>query len=259
LQPQVEQEDLAAWLDDVDHDKEQGQGRIGAMALPSGRVYSTMENGAVGRCQGMVSMLNSSSAGLKQLKRSATIKRSETKYNEATRLLFGFAEAEIRATPLEIVAFILDAADSRVEQTKTAANPNFVRLECVEHVNPHHTIVFTRVKAQGVRDRTFLNSVVAKQVAEDPPTFVVAVVSIPSHEKISQKDEAGAVRGENCRSFRLTEAAPGVTKLEYGCSLDLKGRIPQIVTNTIAIPSQMNRASSLHSVTWILERHACEV
>ncbi len=118
-----------------------------------------------------------------------------------------------------------------------------------------------RVKAQGIRDRTFLNSVVAKQVTEDPPTFVVAVVPIPSHEnlKISQKDEAGAVRGENCRSFLLTELAPGVTKLEYGCSLDLKGRIPQIVTNTIAIPTQMNRASSLHSVTWILERHAYEV
>jgi hypothetical protein len=81
-------------------------------------------------------------------------------------------------------------------------------------------------------------SAVAKQVAEDPPTFLVAVVPIPSHDKVTRKDEAGAVRGENCRSFRLTKLAPGVTKLEYSCSLDLKGHVPQIITDTIAVPTQ---------------------
>jgi hypothetical protein len=75
-------------------------------------------------------------------------------------------------------------------------------------------------------------------VADDPPTFVVAVVPIPSHDKIRPKDEAGAVRAENCRSLRITAVAPGVSNLEYACTLDLKGNVPRFVTNMIAVPAQ---------------------
>jgi hypothetical protein len=242
LQPKLEDEDLAVWLDDLNHDTKHRQGRIGEMALaaalPSGRVYSTMENGAVERCQRMFALFDGSSASATHLQRPATIQRSETKYDEATRLLFGFAEAEIRADPLDIVAYILDHASSRRGQTEAADDPDVVRRECLERVNPHHVVVFARYKARGMRDRTFLVSGVAKQVAEHPRTFVVAVVPIPSHDNITQKDEAGAIRAESCRSFRLTEVAPGVTKLEYSCSLDLKGHVLQIITDTLAVPQQ---------------------
>jgi hypothetical protein len=54
-------------------------------------------------------------------------------------------------------------------------------------------------------------------VADNPLTYAVALVPIPSHAKIGPKDEKGAVRAELYRSFRLTEAAPGVTKLECTC------------------------------------------
>jgi hypothetical protein len=249
LQPKLEDEDLAVWLDDLHHDTKHRQDRIGEMALaaalPSGRVYSTMENGAVERCQRMFALFDASSASATHLKRPATIQRSETKYDEATRLLFGFAEAEIRADPLDIVAYILDHASSRRGQTEAADDPDVVRRECLERVNPHHVVVFARYKARGMRDRTFLMSAVAKQVTDDPPTFLVAVVPIPSHDKITRKDEAGAIPAENCRSFRLTKLAPGVTKLEYSCSLDLKGHIPQIITDTIAVPRQQGTVYDL--------------
>ena len=145
----------------------------------------------------------------------------------------GFAEAEIRADPLLIVAYCLNA-DGRHVSTPL---PNRVRYE-VFHINAHHLVTFIRFKAPGVRDRVFLNSAIAKQVADDPPTFVVAVVPIPSHDKIRPKDEAGAVRAENCRSFRITAVAPGVSNLEYACTLDLKGNVPRFVTNMIAVPAQ---------------------
>jgi hypothetical protein len=232
----VEEEDLAMFLEDVDHDTEERQARIRSLASPSGRIYSTMENHAVARSLGMFDVFESNSTGTTQLNCSATMKRLETKFDEATRLLLGFAEAEIRADPLLIVAYILNA-DSRCLSTPY---PNVVRYE-VFHINAHHTVNFLRYKAPGIRDRTFLVSVIAKQVADDPPTFVVAVVPIPSHNMICPKDEAGAVRAENCRSFRITAVAPGVSNMEYACTLDLKGRVPHFVTNMIAVPAQRVR------------------
>ena len=110
-----------------------------------------------------------------------------------------------------------------------AANANLVRFECLASVNAHHTVGYGRFKARGVSDRTFLASTIAKQVAEEPLTFEVAVVPRPRHErheKIGPKDEAGAIRGEVYRSFRCTEVTPGITKLESSGSIDLKGRVP---------------------------------
>jgi hypothetical protein len=233
LQPKVEEEALVVFLDDLHHDATQRQARIAEMALPSGLVYSTMENHAVARCLGMFEMFDSNLVGATPLNRSASMVRLETKFDEATRLLLGFADAEIRADPLLIVAYCLNA-DGRCVSTP---HRNRIRYE-VFHINAHHTVTFVRYKAPGIRDRTFLVSAIAKQVADDPPTFVVAVVPIPSHDKIGPKDEAGAVRAENCRIFRITAVAPGVSNVEYACTLDLRGRVPRFVTNMIAVPAQ---------------------
>jgi hypothetical protein len=186
----------------------------------------------------MFALFDGNAAPTTHLPCSATTRRSETKYDEATRLLFGFVEIEIRTTPLEFIAYTLNL-DSRFLQSTYAADADVVFSKLLETVNPHHRIRLNRYKARGVSDRTFLYSIIAKQLAEEPPTFFVAVVPIPSHANVDQKDEAGAVRAEAYRSFRLTELALGVTKLEYCCSLDLKGWVPQIVSNTVAIPQQM--------------------
>ena len=42
LQPKLDDENLAMFLEDVDHDTEQRQARIAEMALPTGRLYSRM-------------------------------------------------------------------------------------------------------------------------------------------------------------------------------------------------------------------------
>ncbi len=99
-----------------------------------------------------------------------------------------------------------------------------------------------RYKIRGIRgnlDRTFLNSIIAQQVAADPPAYLVAVVPIPEHEKIGIKDEANALRAEVSRSFRITAAAPDVTILEQSYSVDIQARGSTIASKMVGIEAQM--------------------
>jgi len=209
-------------------------------------VYSTTEHEAVARCAGMLGWFDSSSEGVTRLMRPMSIIRLETKQDPATRRLMDRVEANIRADPRDVIAYILNL-DSRIVQSAIAADANLVRFECLGAVNAHHTVGFGRFKAPGVSDRTFLNSTIAKQVVENPPTFEVAVVAIPRHEKIAPKDEMGAIRAEVFRSFRITEVAPGMSKLESSGSLDLHGWVPQVLADTIVVPTQLTQLRSLQS------------
>ncbi len=143
LQSKVEEEALVMFLEDVDHDATQRQTKVGELASPSGRVYSTMENAAVERCLGMFALFESNNEVATQLKHSATITRLESKYDKATGLQFGFATLEIRAAPVEIAAYFLNC-DCRFVLSCNAADPNVIRHEVLEYVNAHHTIVFRR-------------------------------------------------------------------------------------------------------------------
>ena len=147
----------------------------------------------------------------------------------------------VRATPQEIAAYCLNYDSRHIQSSPVGAH---IRAEVLEHVNGHCPIVFNRVRAPCIRDRTFLTSMVTKRVADDPPTYMVVVLPIAHHDKIAPKDEKGAVRGESCRAVRLTEVAAGITKMEYACSLNLGGSIPQAITNTVSVPGQMHGAHS---------------
>jgi hypothetical protein len=229
LEPKVEAEELAVWLSDVEHDAAQRQARLGEMALPSSSLFSTMEDQAVEQCVDMFRLFEGS---------SESTRPSLTKYDATTRRLYGRAKAEIRADPQDVVAYLLNF-DSNHMKSSNAANFRIVRSDTLEKVNAHHTIVFLRYMLPGLSDRTFVMSFVAKQLAKHPLTYAVALVPIPGHAKIGRKDEVGAIRAENCRGLKLTAVAPGVSKLEYCCSLDLRGRVPQLVTDKVATPAQM--------------------
>ncbi len=241
LEPRVEAEKVAVWLADAEHDAKQREDRIAAMDSAAGRVYDMLEAEVLAKGAEMFVVFEASSAGAKQLEHSATVMYSETKLDAATGLLFGRAAAMVRAAPQEIVAYYLNFDSCFLQST---ANPTvWVRFEVAEHVNAHHTIIFSRLKCgAGVSDRTFLNSVVAKKVEDDPPAYVIVGLPIAQHDKIAPKDEKGAVRAENCRAFKLTEVAAGITKLEYTCSLNLRGSIPQAFTNKVSVPGQMHGA-----------------
>ena len=237
----VEIEDTSAWIKDVAHDTKQREDRIAELESASGQVYDVLEDALMAKGDAMFAVFEASSAAATQLEHSELIMYSETKLDKATGLLYGRAAAMVRATPQDMVAHMLHF-DSRFNQSTTDPTV-WVRSEAVERVNAHHMIVFNRLKlGPGLSHRTFLNSTVAKQVADDPPTYLVLCLPIASHDKITPKDEKGAVRAENCRAFKLTEIAAGITKLEYACSLDLGGSIPQAITNKVSVPGQMHGA-----------------
>ena len=234
-------EDTKAWIEDVELDTKQSEDRIAELESASGQVYDLLEEALIAKGDAMFAVFEASSAAATKLEHSELIVYSETKLDPATGLLFGRAAAMLRATPQEIVAYFLNF-DSRFIQS-TIDPTVLIRSEVVEHVNAHQMIAFNRLKlGAGLSHRTFLNSTVAKKVEDDPPTYVVVVLPIAQHDKITPKDEKGAVRAENCRAFKLTEVAAGITKLEYTCSLNLCGSIPQAITNKVVVPGQMHGA-----------------
>jgi hypothetical protein len=247
----LEPEDLATWLADVAHDEGRRGARVAAIDSAH-QVYDEVEDSLLEQGRALFRRFDSSSGKATERKAASaqahTLVRSETKVEQATGLLLGRTEVIIRgATPQQILAYILDLDGRHMQQTTTHNPANDVRSETVQAVNDHHTIIFLRKKQLGFSDRTFLNSVVAKKVSEAPTTFLVAAMPIRSHVKITLKDEAGALRAENCRVFLLTELALRVTRLDYCCSLNLRGRVPQWFTNAVAIPAQSECPSPFFS------------
>ncbi len=245
LRRRLEEEDLADWLDDIVHDTRQRQERIEAMGPASNQAYTTAEGVVIEKGVAMFSQYDRSSAVVTQLKRSAAVARSETKLEEGGRLLLGRAEVEVWAEPEAIIAYLLNFDGRHFQSGKNPAVD--IRSEVVSRVSDHHTIIFIRTRpGSGLADRTWLISMIAKKVAAEPPTYVLVAAPIESHPKIRAQDEKRAVRAENHRAFRCTEVAPGRSKLEYVTTVDFKGRVPQFISNMLALPRIMSIPKSIH-------------
>jgi hypothetical protein len=252
LKRPIEAEELAAWISDVELDSEERQAKIAL--LGAAQSYTPAEDELVGKSLELFDRYDASQVTPVSLKHAATVELAETKYDEERHMLLGRAVALIRgATPETLVAYMLNY-DSR--KIRSEWNPKIdVRGEVVEVVNDHHTIIYNRRKlGHGLSDRAFLNSMIAKKLGDSPVQYVLAGVPIPKHGRITKRDEAGAVRGESFRVFRLTQLGANESKLEYTCSLDLKGLIPQFVTDNIAVPQQV-----LSHAAWRMPRGACRV
>jgi hypothetical protein len=245
LQTTLEDEDMVAWLDDVQRDVKRRQDRIAAMVAllhDSGRVCTPAENKLVAEGLAMFDRFEASSLAAEQVKHSPTVEQS-VKHDPVSGLLLGRARVEIRAAPEDLVAYSLNY-DGRHIQSDAESDPaSTVRREMLEVVNEFHTIIYNHKKARGMRDRTFLNALVAKKLSDDPVTYVFVSAPIPGgHAKISYMDEVRSVRGEVWRCHRLTAVAAGVTQMDYVCSLDMKGLVPRFVTHMLGLPAQMHGA-----------------
>ena len=205
---------LKEWLADLSHDERQEQARI--IGLQAAQSYTASERSAISAGLEMLSHFEDSVVGRNPMKSRATVERSETKHDNVSGLLLGRTELFIRgAAPSQIAAYILNAADSR-HVTRHLKSPLDICICNLETVNDHQVITFYRCKAPGLSDRTFLMSTIAEQLSDDPSTWVVVLTPIPTHRLITaKKDEAGAVRAENRRTWKLTQVSPGVTKLDY--------------------------------------------
>jgi len=90
-----------------------------------------------------------------------------------------------------------------------------------------------------LQTRTFLNARLWQKVSDTPLTYVWVTVPIEDHAKISLEDEAHTTRAEVVRCIRATQTAPDMTRIEYACSSDLKGRVPSWLTDQLVVPTLM--------------------
>jgi hypothetical protein len=165
--PKKQSATLPVWLDDVALDTEQRAYRIAALEADSTK-HTTMENEAIERGLAMFASYERNSRRATQLKYSATIARSECKSDELSGNMQGLSEAVIAAIPLQIVAYLLNCDSRHLMSTTDGATTK--RVEVLELVNAHHTVIFQLKNFPLLSRRSFLNSVIAKRVSKRPLT-----------------------------------------------------------------------------------------
>ena len=229
------------WLVSSTIDQRTRQDRAEVLRGLAAHEYSPDENSVIEQGLSLFSAFAESSDKAHKLKHGETVIRMETKHDGKQRLL-GMVEVLVRgATPELLSAYLLDANSHHM---RSLLKPTIDVRTFVQEVNERHTIVFYEKKLLGYetvfRNRTFLNSLVAKKISTDPEpaVFVVASVPITSHPAVAP-DEKNLVRAEYIRCFKLTLVGPALTKLNYTCWIDLKGHFPMWFFERVVTPQQL--------------------
>jgi hypothetical protein len=188
--------------------------------------YTPEETAMIATGMALLGTFGAGNGKARSMRRSKTVELAETKHDEKSGLLIGHVEAEVRTSPEQVVAFLMHFYSACF---RSALNPEVdLRREVLEVKSPHHNVIFLEKKTAPFHNRTFLNTLLWQKVCDSPLTYVWVTVPIEHHAKISPEDEAHATRAEGTltRCVRATQTAPGVTRIEYACSLDMKGHLP---------------------------------
>ncbi len=229
-------EHAQAWLADVEHDRAT-RANIIEQLLIGGHLYSPEEDSKIPALLAMLATDSSQTRRMRQLKHGATLESSWTKLNE-DGVLVGHTELVIHgASPLDIIAHLMDADSNYI---RSRFDPHvFVRHGVREVRSAHCTVTFSEAKtAPALQNRTFLQALVCKKLSD--AQFVWCTYPIADHPTVQPSDESHAVRAELVRCIRATYLEEGATRVEYACSVDLKGRFPTWITNSIATPNLMH-------------------
>jgi hypothetical protein len=226
---------LQAWLADIEHDRET-RADIIEQILAGGHLHSPEEDSKIQAMLAMLATDSSQKRRARHLKHGATVESSWTKLDE-DGVLVGHSRLVIHgASPLDIIAYLMDADSNYI---RSRFDPNVdVRHEVREVRNAHYSVIFDEVKAAPFQNRTFLQAFVWKKRSD--ATYVWCNYPIANHSTVQPSDESHAVRAEGLRCIRLTRLSHGATRLEYACSVDLKGRCPTRLTNSFVVPKLMH-------------------
>ena len=227
--------DKSPWLADLEHDRASRVEMIGRM-LADTAPYNAEEDS---RIQRLLAMLSHGADGAEkaqqrnQIVRGATVDSSWTTFDEESGLMVGNTQLVIRgAGPLDIISYLMDLGGRHRQAVLNRDVELF--LDVKEVRSAHCTIVFSEFKTAPFRNRTFLQHVMWKKLSDSQ--YVWCLSPVADHPSVSPSDESHAIRAEANRVLRFTCIAPNVTRVEYGCSVDLKGGVPTWVTNKIVIP-----------------------
>ena len=225
--------DVAVWLADVEHDRTSREALITSMDTAV-QEYSAEEDVSVERGLAMFEVFMSCGGHEERLKRRETVVHCNLKLHEQSGLMFGRIELIIRgASCKDLVAYLMDYHGRHWRSRLDPASE--IHDAICEVRNAHHITVRYECKAAPFRNRVFFNSLVWKKLSDEQ--FVWVSFPISDHRShYSHVEEKNVVLGEGRRCIRLTQVGDNVTKLEYACSLDMKGRFPQSLTNGVVIP-----------------------
>jgi hypothetical protein len=207
--------------------------------------YSPEETALIARGTALLDTFATGKGKARPMRRSKTVELAETKHDEKSGLLIGHVEAMVHTSPEQVVAYLMHFGS---KHNRATMNPELdLHNEVLEVRNPHHTVVFLEKRPAPLRNRTWLLALLWQKVSDTPLTYVWVAVPIESHAKVSLEDEAHATRAEVARCVRATQMAAGVTRIEYACSLDMKGRVPSWLTDRLVIPELMRLPYDLQS------------
>jgi hypothetical protein len=250
---------LPTWLADLEHDRATRDDMIAAM-VGDGHAYDAEEDSTI---RERLAMLVANSAHAGELSRSDSLtsavrrtcgragQRAEakhgptvdsrwTKRDDATGELVGYIELVIcGAGPLDIIAYLMDLNGRHFRSTLDPETD--VRDELREVRNSHHIVEFYECKAAPLKNRTFLSTLMWKHLSD--AQFVWCLSPVADHPTLTPSDECDAVRAEAARVLRLTMIAQNVTRVEYACTLDLKGSFPAWLTDKVALPGLMHECA----------------
>jgi hypothetical protein len=218
---------LQAWLNNVSDDGAWRETMVHQIRH-GGHVYSEEESALIAHGLAELNALSETEGGESDGKGRAlkhvTFKVARMTRDKKSRLLIGYMEGAVEASPEDIVAFLMHF-DSNFNLSMLNREHD-VRYEIMEAKNLCHIVVFHEVRSIAMRNRTFANALLWKKVSDVPLSFVWVAIPISSHPKLTLEYEAHALRANITRCCRLTRMANGKTKIESMCSVDWKGHSP---------------------------------
>ena len=224
------------WLADVEHDRETRKDIIAQMVADR-HVYNDEEDSIIQRGLAMFADNLAQAGKMQHFKHGPTIDSSWTKLDKRSGLLVGNTECVIRgAGPFDIMAYLMDLSGRHFRSTLDPETD--IRDDLREVRNSHHIVEFYEGTAAPFNNRTFLQSLVWKRLSD--AQFVWCLAPIADHPSVTPSDERDTVRAEAVRVLRFTVIAQNVTRVEYACTLDLKGHCPTWLTNNLVIPNLMH-------------------
>ena len=223
---------------DVEHDRGQRQQLIEQMGVDM-LPHSEEEALAIQRGEDMLRCFETNRPrDLRQLRCAATVDISLVKETRSARMqgdirrsvadVIGKTELIIRgASPQDVIAYMMLLNGKHFQSTQNQELDVFNEIREVK--NPHHSVAYYEVKTAPFRNRTFLSSLVWRQLSDQPPTFVWVVVPLKEHPSVRPIDEQHAVRAEGVRCARATLVGHETTRIEYVCWVDLMGHSPRCI------------------------------
>ena len=227
------------WLVDLEHDQETRKDMILRMVSQQ-HLYDDDEDSMIQRGLAILAADSAQTGSVPQSKHGPTVDASWTKLDEGSGLLVGYTTLVLRgAGPLDIIAYLMDLNGRHFRSTLDPETD--VRDELREVRNSHHIVEFYECKAAPLKNRTFLSTLMWKHLSD--AQFVWCLSPVADHPTLTPSDERDAVRAEAARVLRLTVIAQNVTRVEYACTLDLKGSFPTWLADKVALPGLMHECA----------------